>query len=494
MTKNPKPPASRSRNEFNDYRVWVTQAATASKEPVTGTALQNAIQQVWDSYQSGEQAEIAAQIREIWDSRRDLAGIDQELNDVLRRIIDYEVRALNMAATMTTTTDLLGRRQTALNGVLAALLSLKATEDQWLGRRFGDSLQLYLDNVIENAENKLEEAEALETLTLDFDSIEHTRVGMATLRNLAIDIRKGLENSTTGISPSASKRGREGDDDDDDADEASRPSKRKGAPDNQSAQAGASQGSGSSGSFFEPPPAPPGQAPPPPLGQPSPPPPPSSLAGLPLGPAPVVPLPQPFANGLGDFSTQLFALQDQFGATYKEWCRRQLTYPYPDAGVLEAHEKAMTFVRRYARDDHDWNYEPDVPLIEKNGGYFWISELADYQRPWLEMNAGRTQPRDWPNVRRLLRLINREGDDCQQYFRRHLYDIMDRKLPLDANVKADELIGLLQRRGQGHDWELEDDRCTNLPHEDDTKGIPLAGLNAPGVWIVGTSHPPCRWR
>lgn len=76
-----------------------------------------------------------------------------------RNILKSKIGTGEIEKTIAATREQIQECQTAVEGVLANLQSLKDAEAQWMGGRFGPGLQRYLNNGIANIERKLEETQ-----------------------------------------------------------------------------------------------------------------------------------------------------------------------------------------------------------------------------------------------------------------------------------------------------------------------------------------------
>jgi hypothetical protein len=187
----------------------------------------------------------------------------------------------------------------------------------------------------------------------------------------------------------------------------------------------------------------------------------------PVAPREYLPLP---ANGVrGEYATTLIRHLPQCPLSFINWCRGQLLRSHsPTYEHVEPLMKALVLFHQQTLPDHDWENEPNVPFLPFSSD--------DFNRPW---GAGR----NWPNVRRLLKMV--EGNDvCRTYFMRH---ISHRGVTIDtANKDSADYIRLIQRRGgPEHDWEQEPDQSPiGAPSLQETAAIPLEGLRPVGRWSV----------
>jgi hypothetical protein len=154
---------------------------------------------------------------------------------------------------------------------------------------------------------------------------------------------------------------------------------------------------------------------------------------------------------------------------FVNWCRGQLWRSrLPTLEAVEPLTEAFFLFYKATLTDHDWENEPGVPFLPFS--------VEHFKQPWGE-------GRNWPNVRRLLKIV--EGNDvCHTYFMRHIsYEgvMID-----DANKYSADYIRLIQSEGgPEYDWEQEADQSPICaPPLRETLAIPLQGLPPADRWSV----------
>lgn len=160
-----------------------------------------------------------------------------------------------------------------------------------------------------------------------------------------------------------------------------------------------------------------------------------------------------------------------------------------DVEDLEPIATALTLLNQHTQRDHDWDNELNMPFVvlPHDRGRRMLSKVEDFQLFWQDRNG---TPLAWPNVRRLLDLAKREGNDCRQYFIRHIY-VAPTTMNPDANALAGQLIGVLQDRLRdrpGLDWSQENDIWDNATQDEVIKAMPLEHVQGGGVWNVSISR------
>jgi hypothetical protein len=171
----------------------------------------------------------------------------------------------------------------------------------------------------------------------------------------------------------------------------------------------------------------------------------------------------------GRHMSLLISSLPQFPLSFINWCGDQLLRSrLPNFEAVEPLTEAFILFFQNTLPDHDWENEPDVPFLPFS--------VEDFERPWAE-------GRNWPNVRRLLKIV--EGNDvCHTYFMRHIS--YEGVIITAANRHSANYIRLVQRKGgPEYDWEQEDDQIRiRAPPLRETLAIPLQGLPPAGRWSV----------